>query len=72
MERMSNFINAEVEELREHLKKYYDETIYLEEENKKLKDENDTLLREKATLREYCDELDSECDDLVVTKELLE
>lgn len=46
MERMSNFINAEVEELREHLKKYYDETIYLEEENKKLKEEN-AKLREK-------------------------
>lgn len=76
---MSNFINARVEELREHLKKYYDETIYLEtrltqveKENKKLKEENDMLLKEKTMLREYCDELDSECDDLVVTKELLE
>lgn len=79
MERMSNFINARVEELREHLKKYYDETIYLEtrlnqveRENKKLREENDMLLKEKVMLREYCDELDSECDDLVVTKELLE
>ena len=46
--------------------------LLLEWEIKKLAEENDALLREKATLREYCDELDSECDDLVVTKELLE
>lgn len=67
MERMSNFINARVEELRERLKKYYDETIYLEtrldrakrdnkkleKENKRLKEENKIL---KELIREYFDE----------------
>lgn len=55
MERMSNFINAEVEELREHLKKYYDETIYLEEENKKLKERIDELEKCNLNLQERLD-----------------
>lgn len=67
IERMSNAINARVEELREHLKKYYDETIYLEtrldrakrdnkkleKENKRPKEENKIL---KELIREYFDE----------------
>jgi septal ring factor EnvC (AmiA/AmiB activator) len=59
MERMSNAINVRVEELREHLKKYYDETIYLEtrldrakRDNEKLEKENKWLWEENKKLKE--------------------
>jgi chromosome segregation ATPase len=78
MERMSNAINVRVEELREHLKKYYDETIYLEtrldrakRDNEKLEKENKWLWEENKNLRDYADNLDSENDNQAIEIEEL-
>ena len=79
MERMSNAINARVEELREHLKKYYDETIYLEtrldrakRDNKKLEQENKKLKEENEKLREENEELKKENEELQEYKRMYE
>lgn len=59
MERMSNAINARVEELREYLKINHEEMAYLETKLDQVKRDNKKLEEENKKLREELEKLKS-------------